>query len=179
MTKKRLFIGIISLGFLILLGGIAYLIWPQPSMAAIPVDMKLHASVVSKDGKVQETFEFSAKGEIRTDEDEKVVFDGKFDNAGSSFRFELDSNSGPIPFIHSQYPSHNEYPDHGAFTARPYVYDTEKNAARTFQVAMDVEAGCIIFRWRDYTGTPYTYIVASVDENKTPQEILDYFSWFL
>ncbi len=175
-NKKWLRPAIITLVCLVFVGVLIYLLGPR--LTATPVDMKLHASVISG-GKVQETFELSAKGQIRTGWDKQVVFDGDFDNSGSSFRYNLGGNSDPITFMHSQYPLHKEYPDHGAFTASTFVYDRDTNAMSTFWVAMDVEAECIIFRWKEALAAPYQYIVASVDESKTPQELLDYFDWFV
>ncbi len=179
-NKKWLWIGIISLIFLILLGGIAYLIWQWPNITATPVDMELHASVVSIDGKIQETIDFSAKGRIRTNRDNQVEFDGDFD-ASDSFRYKFRHapDHDPYPYIHSQHPFHTEYPDHGAFTSSTFFYDKATHSSTVFDFAIDVEAECLIFRWQYNASSPYMYIVASADESKTPQELLDYFSWFL
>lgn len=132
------------------------------------VDWKLNGQIITADGTVEEQLAVKVKGSIidRKNENEKLTLDISFP---SDFRYLDDSITNGGDLI----PDSFEVDYYGMLS---WARKRDGSGSYLYLVCIDPEMGYFLCRWNE---DPDRYLVASVDENVTPEQILEHFRKFV
>lgn len=140
----------------------------QPSYP-ISVEWQMFASVVTADGTVVETFPMSIKGEIKGIKSRVYLSLEIVPEEDFRYIFSIPKPDGDICTNRfAQWP--------GDFTTEGFCYDKITNSPAWLGWAVNTEKEYFIGYWGEDFGY---YLVASVDANVKPEEILEHFELFV
>lgn len=143
---------------------------PDPTAETTAIDWTLYGTLITADGEILETIEFTLTGTVEdypddADQTDVLSLDVNFPD---SFRYTYDSFEFGDPNI-------GEYLDVPYYVSSGLAYDRSANAYTASGYALSMEKEYIVMYWQDAD----SFLIASRDPKTEPGAIMDHFREFL